>query len=768
MHYSFRLSPIVSFFLSLTWLSACISYLFSAGGTALLQGYSLPEIAMLAAGVGLPLILLRAYTVQDQRKTVGGISTSQYEDILARIEALHKVQILPESTEGHLKAITQTFQQEARAFNGVTEDMLANFGTMTAQLDEQRKNLDAFATEICMQTERASSLLSEQKEQLIENKVVIDELVDSVDDATERAQQATNELVLKLSEPIAAVQERVEQGLTQLASMVDDLGDQLDEVETAFTATRDFSTQTSQDVRGQIVALASATQDNIDKLDTLEQNIARQVQDISKLGTVAQQSSAEIAQVISDNQYYAGELGQEMLSQAGALTQAIRDSGDGINELNAALSVYSREVGKDIDRQLVKFYDISDKAVAGVRAASHEAAGLIRDVYDQQSGIGSRLTKELTGKLERMTDAVAQRFDGLCNSGQEITSLLGQNVEQVNRQLSDQVRSVDVMIEGRTAELRQEIQNLSTAMERSTDGFVEGFERKFRLLDDKRDELASMMSKVGEQSAQTMEMQLGSALQRFEGKVTHLGERTRLELDSLLAGYSQKMGHSADETFNRLSTLSEKVPALVARFTEAAELAAQKFEELDTNSNTHRQSLRAMVNEFDVIAGDISQRLVDLSRYTGDQLHQTSSNFQNFYESSRQEQAKLTQQLEVLSLMGERFEQASLSFSEAVDKRFESLNDASTKTNDMARLAEQQLLSLADSARQSLTRCQKQAGSISQSVEGDMLRLDTISSATLERLHGFHKKIDSLQETLKDIAVLADTQGARLIAQGGA
>ena len=808
MQYGFRISPIVSIFLSLAWISVCLSFVFAQGGMAMLAAASTSELAMLLAGACLPLILIKSYTGL-ATKTGNAAQDRQYQDLVDRIEALNKVKILPESTQAHIQAITQAFEGETKLLHGVSDEMLNKFSDMTAQLDRQRSDMQHFSEQLQQENEHASSLMSKQADALAANSHVIADLVDLIDNSTERTKSEMTVMIEKLKAPLEALKGDIQSSIQEFSDMIAAVHSEQQDLRNNLQHTKSVSMQTGAQIEAQFTALGERAQNTKKSVDQLEMALETHLSQIDNLAEQAQARGNAIMGWIEQNSQSIEDSSEKLISQAQVLGETVAESGVYLQDLNANMNAYSSKIGRDIQAHNKELMNLSESLPLRLDEASQQASETLQKLYDTHMDVNGRLTRELSVRMDKVADQLDASFEWLGAKGEELEKSIIHAGERVNESILAQNEELSVKIDQGLMRMAEQGQKLSLDLGNATAEFNQDFWNKVQDLSKQRAILAEQIEQLGEESSLVLDRYFSRAIEGMEQRVAIAGERlsgyadrasdnfevrldfmlNRLddsgnrmveqvqglereiidlaqsansEITSLMQGFGEKMGHETNDLIQRLLRMGEQVPSAVERMGENAQEAIEKLEQLNERSGLSRHNIRAMLTDFDEAADDFSQRMSAIYDSAKIQLEKGKGNFEALTTATQSEQDKLEVQLNSLENLAERFKTAGLNLTNSMNERLDMVAQAGDNAQMLAEQCERRLLNVSETTQDSLQRCQQQVVMMSKDTEDDLLRLDELSNATLQRLQGFNDHIHAMQHSLKDMAQLADEQSQRI------
>ena len=616
-----RISPMVGVFLSLTWTAFFLSYaLFSGAAASLLQA-SLPELCMVVAGFSAPLLLIRSLAMGGRRASEPaappGLTSDQYEALSEQIEGLKRVQLLPENTDNHIKAITKAFRQQTKGFELTCKTLAETLEKMNGDIDSGRSKIEALNHSLTEQSETVSKSLAEQAKALEANKQGADRLLASLDGATEKSREAAAEVIERLADPIKLVEERIAKSSAEMASLIQALETQLDETAEGFEAARHLSEDTKQAVAYHTQELAAVVSHTNKQLAHLGTSLPQQIDTIEKLGATAAGKAADLEDRLTRQLNVAVDTANAMAQRGQSMQQAFAQQAQQLDQLAGMLDELSNGAAKTISKDLRGLIAESQQAAKVLGQSSQSARGMMQAVFDRQNDLAAQAMHELNGRMERMIASIRESFAGAEYDAGRLEEALASVAERMSHSITENGELIVGALEQRLGSLREQSDYLGASLMNHTHEATKAMDMRLMGFDKRRQQLDRHLNGLTESMAQQIEAQMGEVIGMIGHKMQSVGgeiDALRQTLQQVDQVNQQAIDAAAEAWFHKLRNATDQVlgaaeQALIEFETEVANSAYRVSHAVEQQTEV---AARQSEHLADRAAERVSARLVNL------------------------------------------------------------------------------------------------------------------------------------------------------------
>ncbi len=749
-----RISPMVGVFLSLTWTAFFFSYALFSGAAATLLQASLPELCMVIVGFALPLFALRNLSrgrAASAAGSEGGITTEQFEALSEQINALKRVQLLPDNTDNHIKAITKAFRQEAKGFEASCQTLAETLGKMNGDIDAGRAKVDALGKSLSTQNDKLANSLSEQAKALKINKKNADELLSSLDAATEKSREASSEVIDRLADPIKLVEERIQKSAADMASLIENLEAQLDEAAEGFEAAQALSAETKQAVAYHSQEMGAVVGHTNQQLAHLASSLPKQIDTIEKLGATAAAKSSELEDRLTRQLHAAVDTASTMVERSQSMQNTFAQQAQQLDQLAGMLDELSEGAAKGIAKDLQGLIAESQKAANLLGQTSQSARGMMQSVFDRQNDLAAQMMHELNGRLERITANVRESFAGAEYDATRLEDALASMAERMTNAIAQSSNELMHALEQRLGGLREQSDYLGASLVSHTQEATKAMDLRLMGFDKRRKQLDHHLSGLTEEMAAQIEAQMGEVIGLIGEKMHSVGgeiETLRTTLQQVDQVNQQAIDAAAEAWFHKLRNATDQVLG-------AAEQALGEFE-AEVSQSAYRVShaveqqtevaARQSEHLADRAAERVSARLVNLFDTVEERARITEESVARTEASMREGINKVADDMRRL------LNSFAVDMSEASDTAISKLIAQGREVPELAeRMATsaQEALSVLKQTGESYGAQRQQIRSIIQELEEMAGRIERRVAAVDEQVDRVGDNLDSQAETVQ-------------------
>ncbi len=633
-----RISPMVGVFLSLTWTAFFLSYAMFSGAAASLLQASLPELCMVVAGFSAPLVLIRSMTrsllqgaqAPGSAGQPSGLTTDQFAALSEQIDALKRVQLLPENTDNHIKAITKAFRQQTKGFEASCKGLAETLEKMNGDIDTGRSKVEALQSSLVEQSATITKTLDAQAKTLASNKESTEGLLTSLEGATAKSREATAEVIERLADPIKLVEERIAKSSSEMAALIQALETQLDETAEGFEAARLLSEDTKQAVAYQSQELAAVVTHTNKQLAHLGSSLPQQIDAIEKLGATASGKAAELEDRLTHQLNIAVDTAHAMAERSQTMQQTFAQQAQQLDQLAGMLDELSNGASKSIAKDLRSLIAESQHAAKALGQSSHSARGMMQAVFDRQNDLAAQAMHELNSRMERMIASIRDSFAGAEYDAGRLEEALATLAQRVTHSIAENGDRIVGDLEQRMGGLREQSDYLGASLMNHTHEATKAMDMRLMGFDKRRQQLDHHLNGLTENMAQQIEGQMGEVIAMIGHKMQSVGgeiDTLRQTLQQVDQVNQQAIDAAAEAWFHKLRNATDQVLG-------AAEQALLEFEAEVANS-AYRVS-HAVEQQTEVAARQ-SEHLADRA------AERVSARLVNLFDTV-EERARLTEE----------------------------------------------------------------------------------------------------------------------------
>ena len=327
-----------------------------------------------------------------------------------QIADLEQVQILPQTAEVQMSAITEAFRAEALDFNRQARQALETFSALATSFEEQSRRMSTLATQVDKQSKQVKVSLQTQADQIIENMDGVTELQSQVRSTVDMVRSLREETATHVVEPMVDVQTSLSKTTSRAHGLVDALRDHIRGIERAYEAAETVAKGGTKTFVAEAQLLEDVAKSSAEQLEVLSTVLGPQIERLSAVQTNATQQADRIVDQVDTQIHRMDKVGMDLKSQADTLTDAVRDQVNHLDYLMKAVDDYGATISHQFEKQVDDVLKAADKASKSLVARTEEASGSMQVNLDAHAGQLERISKSLDTQVAEACTLVEQRI----------------------------------------------------------------------------------------------------------------------------------------------------------------------------------------------------------------------------------------------------------------------------------------------------------------------------------------------------------------------
>ena len=595
----FGITRALGLFASAFWLGLCGWYLHNSVGIGNLSQLAIGDQGMILTGVFLPLVLIWSLLVTRSKERHSRLLLAQ------KIDSLKKVQILPDTLDNHIAAITDAFHRQAREFHASAEESLGTFAQMSAAYEDQTRNMAAFSASLQEQRNYIQSLFDHQTSALTNSEKRTEALFVKIEDATRAAQRVGQEIssvdgdLVRANSSLNATADNVK-GLTS------EIWDQLKNLEVAYSSSQGMAEDAKNALEQQAHEIGHVTRQAVSEVDAFAEKLEPRISQIEEIGSRAADLTSGIESQIAAQKESMEGVGESLTSKAKELESAVKGQADSLGKLLDNFDERSTSLTENFETKVTEILSSADKAGSSIEEKISKAgAGLKERTNELGESVTERLKEmeaqatDFDEKLQSQVNGLVEQLDGrikeagesilkfetsLAEAGEKATNNVGQMVGRFAGELDDAgQRSMQSVLK-----LAQELPEMTKAISDTAEGTA------LRLQNASGD-IVAQSQHLARSAADLMSYgdQIRNDLQRLPNDLMNttenLDEKVREVSEQVIATYSEVGKHvvsTAEQMYEAKSSIEGRL-AEISHFYDDVKSVGSKIE-ANINEQTHQ------------------------------------------------------------------------------------------------------------------------------------------------------------------------------------
>ena len=397
----------LGFLFSIAWIGLCALYVQSAVGFANLGQMTLGETGLALIGVFLPLVLIWSLAVARLREQHSRMLLAQ------KIDALQKVQILPDTLDNHIAAITETFRGQARQFQATAEETLGTFANMSSAYEEQSRNVIALSASIQEQRTLMEQMFDEQNISLHGSQRKTEALFAVIEKSTEAAQRVGREITLVVDKDLNRANATLTETAENVKGLAGEIWDQLKNLETAYSSSQQMAEGAQAALQRQAHEIGHVTSQAVNEVDRFADKLEPRISQIEDMGAHAAEMTANIEQQMMTQRDVMESVGEALASKSNELQLSVKEQSESLSNLLDNFDQRSTSLTEGFEQKVSDVLTIADRAGEAFNEKIASAgAGLEARTDDLNSSVTERLD-EMASKARTFEQQLQTQVDSL-------------------------------------------------------------------------------------------------------------------------------------------------------------------------------------------------------------------------------------------------------------------------------------------------------------------------------------------------------------------
>ena len=403
----FGITRALGLFASAFWLGLCGWYLHNSVGIGNLSQLAIGDQGMILTGVFLPLVLIWSLLVTRSKERHSRLLLAQ------KIDSLKKVQILPDTLDNHIAAITDAFHRQAREFHASAEESLGTFAQMSAAYEDQTRNMAAFSASLQEQRNYIQSLFDHQTSALTNSEKRTEALFVKIEDATRAAQRVGQEISSVVDGDLVRANSSLNATADNVKGLTSEIWDQLKNLEVAYSSSQGMAEDAKNALEQQAHEIGHVTRQAVSEVDAFAEKLEPRISQIEEIGSRAADLTSGIENQIAAQKESMEGVGESLTNKANELQSAVKGQADSLEKLLDNFDERSSSLTENFETKVTEILSSADKAGKSIEEKISKAgSGLKERTNELAENVTERL-KEMEAQATDFDDKLQNQVNGL-------------------------------------------------------------------------------------------------------------------------------------------------------------------------------------------------------------------------------------------------------------------------------------------------------------------------------------------------------------------
>ena len=449
----FGITRALGFLASAIWIGICGWYLHNSVGIGNLSQLAIGDQGMILTGVFLPLVLIWSLLVTRSKERHSRLLLAE------KIDSLKKVQILPDTLDNHIAAITEAFHKQAKEFHASAEESLGTFAQMSAAYEDQTRNMAAFSASLQEQRDYIQSLFDHQTSALSNSEKRTDNLFAKIDDATRAAQRVGQEISSVVDGDLVRANTSLNATADNVKGLTSEIWDQLRNLEVAYASSQGMAEEAKTALEQQAHEIGHVTKQAVSEVDAFAEKLEPRISQIEEIGAKAADLTSDIEKQIAAQKESMEGVGESLSSKAEELQLSVKDQAESLEKLLDNFDERSSSLTENFESKVSEILSSADEAGksieekistagAGLKERTDELGENVTDrlnaVQAQAVEFDEKLQGQVSGLVEKLDERIKEagesilKFEtSLAEAGEKATNNVGQMVGRFADELDE-------------------------------------------------------------------------------------------------------------------------------------------------------------------------------------------------------------------------------------------------------------------------------------------------------------------------------------------
>ena len=449
----FGITRVLALTFSAMWLGICGWYLHTTVGLGNLSKLAIGDQGMILTGIFLPLVLTWSLLVTRAKERHGRILLAQ------KIDSLKKVQILPDTLDNHIAAITDAFHRQAREFHASAEESLGTFAQMSVAYEEQTRNMAAFSASLQEQRDYIQTLFDHQTSALTNSEKRTEALFSTIEDATRAAQRVGQEISAVVDGDLVRANNSLNVTAGNVKGLTSEIWDQLKNLETAYSSSQGMAEEAKLALEQQAHEIGHVTRQAVSEVDAFAEKLEPRISQIEEIGAKAADLTSGIENQIAAQKESMEGVGESLTSKAKELESAVKSQAESLEALLDSFDERSTSLTETFETKVTDILSSAEKAGrtieekisvagAGLKERTNElgdsVAERLKEMEAQATDFDEKLQTQVNGLVEQLDGRIKEAGESILKfetsleeAGQKATNNVGQMVSRFAGELDE-------------------------------------------------------------------------------------------------------------------------------------------------------------------------------------------------------------------------------------------------------------------------------------------------------------------------------------------